>query len=75
MKKLIELRAKKKEALDALLNAVKTEERAFSEDEKKQFDALEAEIQQLDATIKAEERAQGISDVKVPETADRKSVV
>ena len=69
MKKLIELRAKKKEALDALLNAVKTEERAFSEDEKKQFDALEAEIQQLDATIKAEERAQGISDVKVPETA------
>lgn len=69
MKKLIELRAKKKAELEALLNTVKTEERAFSEDEKKQFDTLEAEIQQLDATIKAEERAQGISDIKVPQPA------
>lgn len=71
MKKLIELRAKKKAELDALLNTAKAEERAFSEDEKKQFDTLEAEIQQLDATIKAEERAQSISDVKVPETAPK----
>lgn len=68
MKKLIELRAKKKAELEALLGKAKTEERAFSEEEKKQFDTLEAEIQQLDATIKAEERAQNISDVKVPDT-------
>lgn len=69
MKKLFELRAKKKAELEALLGKAKTEERAFSEDEKKQFDALESEIKSLDATIMAEERAKGISELKVPETA------
>ena len=71
MKKLIELRAKKKAELDALLDKAKTEERAFSEDEKKQFDTLEAEIKSLDATINAEERAKGISELHVPEAGPK----
>lgn len=72
MKKLFELRNKKKAELDALLNKAKTEERAFSEDEKKQFDTLEAEIQSLDATIKAEERAKGISELHAPQATPKK---
>ena len=71
MKKLIELRAKKKAELEALLNKAKTEERAFTDDETKQFDALENEIQQLDTTIKAEERAKNISVLHVPETTPK----
>lgn len=71
MKKLFEKRAQKKAELEALLNKVKTEERAFSEDEQKQFDTLENEIKSLDATIKAEERAKGITELKAPETTPK----
>lgn len=71
MKKLFEKRAQKKAELDALLNKAKTEERAFSEEEKAQFDALEAEIQSLDATIKAEERAKGITELHAPQAAPK----
>lgn len=66
MKELIEKRNQKKAALDALLKKAKLEERAFTEDEKAQFDTLEAEIRALDETIAAEERAQKIIDKPVP---------
>lgn len=66
MKELFEKRNQKKAALDALLKKAKLEERAFTEDEKAQFDALEAEIRALDETIAAEERAQKIIDKPVP---------
>lgn len=66
MKELIEKRNQKKAALDALLSKAKLEERAFTEDEKAQFDALEAKIRALDETIAAEERAQKIIDKPVP---------
>lgn len=69
MKKLIELRNKKRAELQAMLDAVKAEERAFTEEETAAFDALEAEIKSLDATIEKEERAQGISELHVPEAA------
>lgn len=69
MKKLIEKRAKKKAELEALLGKVKTEERAFTDEERAQFDALEAEIRQLDATIDAEERAKGITERNDPAPA------
>lgn len=66
MKKLIEKKALLKSQLQAMLDKVKTEERAFSEDEAKEFDRIENEIKSLDATIKAEERAKGIEDFHAP---------
>ncbi len=66
MKKLIEKRAALKAQLQAMLDKVKTEERAFSEDETKEFDRIEKEINALDATIKAEERAKGYDDFHAP---------
>ena len=73
MKKLIELRNKKRAELQAMLDAVKAEERAFTEEETAAFDALEAEIKSLDATIKAEERAQGISEMHTPDAEPKKA--
>lgn len=66
MKKLIEKRAALKAQLQAMLDKVKTEERAFNEDETKEFDRIENEIKSLDATIKAEERAKGYDDFHAP---------
>ena len=71
MKKLIELRNKKKAELQAMLDKAKAEERAFTTEETAAFDALEAEIKSLDATIKAEERAQGITEIHAPEAAPK----
>ena len=71
MKKLIEKRAALAALLKTMLETVKTENRAFTEDEAKKFDETEAEIKSLDATIKAEERAQNITDVHVPETSPK----
>lgn len=67
MKKLIELRNKKRAELQAMLDAVKAEERAFTDEETAAFDALEAEIKSLDATIEKEERAKGITELHSPE--------
>ncbi|MBR4627780.1 MAG: phage major capsid protein [Ruminococcus sp.] len=69
MKKLIERRAGLLALLNSMLEAVKTENRAFTEEEAKKFNDTEAEIKSLDATIKAEERAKGITEIKVPESA------
>lgn len=66
MKKLIEKRAALKAQLQAMLDKVKTEERAFNDDETKEFDRIENEIKSLDATIKAEERAKGYDDFHAP---------
>lgn len=71
MKKLIEKRAALMLILNGLLEAAKSEERAFTEDESKKFDETEAEIKKLDATIQAEERAKGITEVKAPEAAPK----
>lgn len=71
MKKLIELRNKKKVELQAMLDKAKAEERAFTTEETAAFDALEAEIKSLDATIKAEERAQGITEIHAPEATPK----
>lgn len=71
MKKLIERRAGLAALLNSMLEAVKTENRAFTEEEAKKFDETEAEIKQLDATIKAEERAKNITELPVPQTAPK----
>ncbi len=57
MKKLMEQRAAKHKAMTDLLNKVKTENRAFTPEEQTQFDTLEKEINALDTTIAAEQRA------------------
>ena len=57
MKGLIEKRNNKVKEMQALLAVAKSEERAFSEDENKKFEALEKEIKDLDGTIAAEARA------------------
>lgn len=67
MKKLIERRAGLAALLNSMLEAAKNENRAFTEEESKKFDETEAEIKQLDATIKAEERAKGITQFKAPD--------
>lgn len=69
MKKLIEKKNALKAQLTAMLDKVKNEERAFSDEEQAEFKKLEDEISALDATIKAEERAQNITDTNVPDPA------
>ncbi|MBQ3884768.1 MAG: hypothetical protein II729_01515 [Ruminococcus sp.] len=73
MKKLIERRAGLAALLNSMLEAAKNENRAFTEEESKKFDETEAEIKQLDATIKAEERAKGITQFKAPDPEPRLS--
>ena len=67
MKKLIERRTALAALLSSMIEAAKNENRAFTEDENKKFDETEAEIKQLDATIKAEERAQKLTEFHTPE--------
>lgn len=67
MKKLIEKRAALKAVLESMLDKAKTEERAFTPEENEKFTETEKEIKAITATIEAEERAKGISDMTVPQ--------
>ena len=67
MKKLIEKRNALKAQLTAMLEKAKTEDRAFNDEENTEFTRIENEIKSLDATIKAEERAKGITELLVPD--------
>lgn len=60
LKKLLEKRNIKVTEMQGMLEKAKTEERAFSVDEMTAFNALESGIKDLDATIDAEKRAQGL---------------
>lgn len=60
LKKLHEKRDNLKKQLDDILGKVKTEERAMSDEENAEFERIEGEIQQIDRTIAAEERARNI---------------
>ncbi len=62
MKKLIERRAVLAALLDSMLAQVKTEERAFTDEENQKFADAEKEIKSIDATIDAEERAKLITE-------------
>ena len=61
LKSLEEQRNDKVIEMQALLDKAKAETRAMSEEEMKKFNALEKEIADIDATIKAEERARDLS--------------
>lgn len=67
MKKLIEKRNALKAQLTAMLEKAKTEDRAFNDEENAEFTRIENEIKSLDTTIKAEERAKGITELLVPD--------
>ena len=67
MKKLIEKRAALAALLASMLDAVKQEERAFTEEEDKKFAETEAEIAAIDKTIEAEKRAEGLQTAIEPE--------
>lgn len=61
LKKLLELRAEKANAMSVILEKAKVEERAISAEETVAFDKLDAEIKSIDDTIRAEQRAEEIS--------------
>ncbi|MDO5346550.1 MAG: phage major capsid protein [Lachnospiraceae bacterium] len=60
-KKLREEREAHKRKLQEMLDKAETEERALTDAESEEFDQLEAKIKGIDRTIKAEERARGLS--------------
>jgi HK97 family phage major capsid protein len=57
LKALIEKRNEKVAEMQSILDKAKEEKRAMTEEEMEQFNALENEISNLDATIEAEKRA------------------
>jgi HK97 family phage major capsid protein len=70
MKKLIEKRNATAQAMKALVDAAKTEERALTEEEATKFDELEKEFRSLESTIAAEERASSIEMKKAASKVD-----
>lgn len=72
LKNLTEQREDKAKALEELLTSAKTENRAFSVEEKTKFETLEGEIKAIDETIKAEERATALfTPKKDPKKTDK----
>ena len=68
LKKMRENREEKVKALENVLNAAKTENRAMTAEEQASFDAIEKEIADIDKTIEEEERAAKAKNTK--ETGD-----
>lgn len=73
IKKLLEARAKALEELKKIQEKASTEERAYSDEEQKRFAELEKQINDIDATIAAEERAANISVVDAVKTESQPS--
>ena len=71
LKTLTEQRNEKQEKMEEILNAAKGETRALTEEEQASFDSLEKEINAIDVTIRAEERARKLKNtVKVDDGDD-----
>lgn len=64
LKSLIEQRNDKVAEMQALVDGAKKEVRALNEEELKKFESLKAEIERIDATIKAEERARELEIIE-----------
>ena len=64
LKYLEEQRADLQEQMQQLLDGIEKEERAFNEDENKQFSELEGKIKLVDDSIAAEERARKLEGRK-----------
>lgn len=63
IKKLLESRVKALDELKKIQETASTEERAYSDEEQKRFAELEKQINDIDATIAAEERAANIRPI------------
>ncbi|MGN1088898.1 MAG: phage major capsid protein [Huintestinicola sp.] len=70
LKELIEQRSTKAKRMNDLITAIKTETRAFSEDEQAEFDQLEDEIRALDRTIQSAKDSASIISAEVGEPAE-----
>ena len=67
LKALTEQRAEKQTEMETLLNTVKTEERAFTEDENELFKKLESEIGLINKTISAITKGRELTEEPTPE--------
>ena len=72
-KSLEEQKNEKVTQMDKLLNDVKAEERAFTEDEQKLFDELKTQIEAINNTMKAFEDSRELVDDEKKEE-DKKEV-
>lgn len=75
LKKLMEQRASLKAELDGILEAVKNEQRAMTDEENTKFEGIEKQIKDLDRTIEAEKRARNlqIEESGEPAPAEKRS--
>lgn len=73
IKKLLEARVKALEELKKIQETASTEERAYSDEEQKRFAELEKQINDIDITIAAEERAANITVVDAVKTESQPS--
>lgn len=64
-KQLIEKRNDLQEKMEGILNLAKTENRAMNEDEIKNFDEMEKEIQNIEATLKRKEKLNKMENIKI----------
>ena len=73
LKALTEQRAEKQTEMEALLNTVKTEERAFSDEESELFTQLESDIQRINETLDAIDKGRELTkESETEETEDKK---
>jgi HK97 family phage major capsid protein len=76
MKTLVEKRNALLDEMDGIVNKAQEETRAFSEEENSRFDAIKAEIAQIDKTLKASEESRGFEkmEVKKPEIRSEEEI-
>lgn len=73
LKALTEQRAEKQTEMETLLNTVKTEERAFSDEESELFTQLESDIQRINETLDAIAKGRELTkESEAEETEDKK---
>ena len=70
LKKLMEQRAQLKTELDGILEAVKNEQRAMTDEENTKFEDLEKQIKDISRTIEAEKRARDLQLNDEPEESE-----
>lgn len=73
LKSLIEKRNDKVTDLQAIVDAAKAEERAINTEEMTKFNALSKEIEEIDATIKAEERARKLEIISEEKKEEKRT--